>query len=83
MQGIKVAARALPLVGICTPLAASSIAPPATRRSRSPPGHSEAPEVKRQAVSIEDFPSNFHLASSFLHNSYSSLEDEDDMEEFS
>ena len=82
-QGIKAAARASPLVGVRTPLAASSIAPPATRRSRSPPGRAEAPEVKRQAVSSEDFPSDFHPASSFLHNSYSSLEDEDDMEEFS
>ena len=83
VQGIKAAARASPLVGVRTPLAASSIAPSATRCSRSPPRRAEAPEVKRQAVSAEDFPFDFHPASSFLHNSYSSLEDEDDMEEFS
>ena len=71
------------MVGVHAPLTASSIVPPATRHSRSPLGCAEAPEVKRQAVSTKDFPFDFHLASSFLHNSYSSLEDEDDMEEFS
>ena len=46
MQGIKVATRASPLVGVRTPLAASSIAPPATRHSCSPLGRVEAPKVK-------------------------------------
>ena len=71
------------MVGVRTPLAVSSIVPRATRHSHSPPRHAEVPKVKRQAVSSEYFPSDFHQGSSFLQNSYSSLEDEDDMEEFS
>ena len=83
LQGIKMAARASPLAGDRTPLAVSSIVSSAARRSHSPPGRAEIPGVKQQAVSIEDFPSDFHPVSTFLQNSYSSLEDEDDMESFS
>ena len=83
MQGIKAATRVSSLFGAHTPLAVSSIVPPSTRRSRNPPRCAEILEVKRHAVSSEGFPSDFHQASTFLQNSYSSLEDEDDMEEFS
>ena len=65
-QGIKAAARASDSAVVCTPLVASSIAPQATRRSRSPPGCAEILEVKWQAVSSKGFPSYFNQVSTFL-----------------
>ena len=46
-QGIMAAARASALVGAHTPLAVSSIMPPATQHSCNPPRRVEASEVKR------------------------------------
>ena len=76
-------ARASPLAGARTPIAASAIAPSPARHSRSPSGRAETSGVKRQAISPDGFPSDFHPVSTFLQNSYSSLEDEEIMEEFS
>ena len=45
-QGIKVVARVFALFGAHTPLAVSSIVPPMTQHSCSPPGRVEVPEVK-------------------------------------
>lgn len=51
--------------------------------SHSPFGCAEKLEKKLQAISLEDFPSCFSQVSTFLKNFYSSLGDEEHMEDFS
>ena len=75
--------RATTPIVVRTPLVVFSIATQNVRRSCSHPEHVEKLEEKWWAISPEEFPSGFNLVSTFLQNSYSSLEDEEDMEEFS
>lgn len=53
------------------------------RHSRNPPGCAEKLEDKWQAIILGEFPSGITQISMFLQNSYSSLKDKEDMEEFS